>query len=129
MNLVILMGRLTRDPEYREGETPMAKYAIAVDRFKEGADFINCVCFGNTAKFADTYLHKGTKVAVIGRIQTGKYQNKEGKTVHTTDVVVSNHYFCESAGTRVETPAPPRPETPEGGFVDIPEYDSELPFR
>lgn len=128
LNKVVLIGRLTDKPDYRTGETTFAKYTLAVDRIKEGADFINCVCFGKTADFAGNYLKKGTKIAVEGHIQTGKYTNRDGKTVYTTDVVIDRHEFCESAN-RVETPTPPKPETPEGGFVNIPDDVSELPFR
>lgn len=102
MNKVILMGRLTKDPDVRN--TPdgklFAKYTLAVDRkfSKEDqkADFIQCVCWEKKAQFADQYLHKGTKVVVSGRIQTGKYTNKDGQTVYTTDVVVEDQEFAES---------------------------------
>lgn len=102
MNKVILMGRLTKDPDARN--TPdgklFAKYTLAVDRkfSKEDqkADFIQCVCWEKKAQFADQYLRKGTKVVVCGRIQTGKYTNKDGQTVYTTDVVVEDQEFAES---------------------------------
>ena len=96
MNKVILMGRLTRDPDirYSQGENSMAiaRYSLAVDRrFKRDgeatADFINCVAFGRSAEFAEKYLRKGIKIAVTGRIQTGSYTNKDGVKVYTTDVV------------------------------------------
>lgn len=105
MNKVTLMGRLTREPEVRhsqgENATAIARYSLAVDRrFKrEGeqtADFINCVAFGKSAEFAEKYLHKGTKIAVVGRIQTGSYTNKDGAKVYTTDVVVEEQEFAES---------------------------------
>ena len=105
MNQVVLMGRLTRDPEvrYSGGESSMAiaRYTLAVDRrFKRDgeptADFINCVSFGKTAEFAERYFRKGIKIAVNGRIQTGSYTNKEGVKVYTTEVVVENQEFCES---------------------------------
>ena len=105
MNQVILMGRLTRDPEvrYSGGESSMAiaRYTLAVDRrFKRDgeatADFINCVSFGKTAEFAERYFRKGIKIAVSGRIQTGSYTNKDGVKVYTTEVVVENQEFCES---------------------------------
>ena len=108
MNKVILMGRLTRDPEvrYSQGETPLAiaRYTLAVDRRQarsnngdeQTADFINCVAFGRTGEFAERYLRKGTKIAVTGRIQTGSYTNKDGVRVYTTEVVVDEHEFCES---------------------------------
>lgn len=106
MNKVILMGRLTRDPEvrYSQGEnaTAVARYTLAVDRRfnrnndEQTADFINCVAFGRSGEFAEKYLHKGTKIAVTGRIQTGSYTNKDGVKVYTTDVVVEDHEFAES---------------------------------
>ena len=105
MNKVILMGRLTRNPEVRygagENSTAVARYTIAVDRrFKrdgeQSADFIGCVAFGRNAEFAEKYLRKGTKVVVSGRLQTGKYTNKDGQTVYTTDVVIDDQEFAES---------------------------------
>ena len=106
MNKVILMGRLTRDPDirYSQGENSqaIARYTLAVDRRfrKEGseqtADFIGCVAFGRQAEFAEKYLHQGTKIAITGRIQTGSYTNKEGQKVYTTDVVVEEQEFAES---------------------------------
>lgn len=94
MNKVFLIGRLTKDPEARETVT---RYTVAVDRYKEGADFINCVAFGNQAEFAEKYLHKGIKIAIEGHIQTGSYE-KDGKKVYTTNVVVDRHEFCEKKG-------------------------------
>ena len=107
MNKVILMGRLTRDPDirYSQGENAMAiaRYTLAVDRRgrKDGssdqtADFISCVSFGKIAEFAERYLHQGTKIVAEGRIQTGSYTNKDGQKVYTTDVVVENCEFAES---------------------------------
>ena len=104
MNKVILMGRLTRDPEvkYTQGENAMAiaRYTLAVDRrFKrEGeaaADFISCVAFGRAGEFAEKYFRQGLKVIVCGRIQTGSYTNREGKKVYTTDVVIEEQDFAE----------------------------------
>lgn len=98
MNKVILIGRLTKDPEVRTGgQTDVVRYVLAVDRqgqTKE-ADFISCVTFGHGAEFAQKYLQKGMKIAVDGHIRTGSYDNKEGRKVYTTDVVVENHEFCE----------------------------------
>ena len=142
MNKVILMGRLTRDPEvrYSQGEqaTAVARYTIAVDRrFKrEGdqtADFINCVAFGRQAEFAEKYLHKGTKIALTGRIQTGSYTNREGNRVYTTDVIVEDQEFAESKSTSEQhTGTQPAPEpTPSNvdGFINIPDgLEDELPF-
>ena len=111
MNKVILMGRLTRDPDVRysagsgDQQQAYARYTLAVDRRArrdnndpnaQTADFISCVAFGRSAQFAEQYLRKGTKIAVTGRIQTGKYTNREGQTVYTTDVVVEDQEFAES---------------------------------
>ena len=111
MNKVILMGRLTRDPDVRyapgDNATAYARYTLAVDRRftrrdeannGQTADFIGCVAFGKGAEFAEKYLHQGTKVAVTGRIQTGSYTNREGQKVYTTDVVVEDQEFAESKG-------------------------------
>lgn len=105
MNKVILMGRLTRDPEVRysagENSLAIARYTLAVDRrFKRdgeaSADFISCVSFGRTAEFAEKYFRQGLKIAVTGRIQTGSYTNREGQKVYTTEVVVEEQEFAES---------------------------------
>lgn len=106
MNKVILMGRLTRDPDirYTQGDNSMAiaRYTLAVDRRRSNADgqreadFISCVAFGRQAEFAERYLHQGTKIAATGRIQTGSYTNKDGQKVYTTDVVIEEQEFAES---------------------------------
>ena len=105
MNKVILMGRLTRDPEVRysagENSLAIARYTLAVDRRfrRDGeatADFINCVSFGKTAEFAEKYYRQGLKIVVSGRIQTGSYTNREGQKVYTTEVVVEETYFADS---------------------------------
>lgn len=122
MNKVILIGRLTRDPEDHD---TFCKYTIAVDRYKEGADFINCIAFGKSADFANNYLSKGTKVAVTGRIQTGSYKNKEGQTVYTTDVVIETQEFCESKKQEQKESG-----QAEGGFVSPEEFlkaEKDLP--
>ena len=142
MNKVILMGRLTKDPEVRysqgENSSAVARYTLAVDRkFKqEGqptADFINCVAFGRSAEFTEKYLRQGTKIAVTGRIQTGSYTNKEGVKVYTTDVVVEEQEFAESKTTQgtSEQPAPqPTPSSFPDGFMGIDyEIQEELPFN
>ncbi|MCU6761766.1 Helix-destabilizing protein [uncultured Roseburia sp.] len=145
MNKVILMGRLTRDPEvrYSQGEqsTAVARYTIAVDRrFKrdsdtQTADFIGCVAFGRQGEFAEKYFRKGTKIAITGRIQTGSYTNKDGQRVYTTDVVVEEQEFAESKAASAENsfqPADrPSPNNAIGdGFMNIPDgIDEELPFN
>ena len=140
MNKVILMGRLTADPEvkYSAGEnaTAIGRYTLAVDRRfkKEGdatADFIRCVTFGKSAEFAMNYLHKGTKIAVEGRIQTGSYTNKDGQKVFTTDVIVENQEFAESknASGGGTTTTQNSNASVDDGFMNIPEgLDDELPF-
>lgn len=138
MNKVILMGRLTRDPEvrYSTGDKPLAiaRYSLAVDRrFKkdgeQSADFINCVCFGKAGEFTEKYFKQGLRVTVCGRIQTGSYTNKEGVKVYTTEVVVEEQEFAESKKSSEDNQAPP--SGPSGnGFVNIPDgLDDELPFN
>ena len=149
MNKVILMGRLTRDPEvrYSQGDNAMAiaRYTLAVDRRfsrnngddQQSADFIGCVAFGRAGEFAEKYFRKGTKIAVTGRIQTGSYTNRDGVKVYTTDVVVEEQEFAESknssgndggfAGNANRTP---EPMGAGDGFMNIPDgLDEELPFN
>ena len=140
MNKVILMGRLTRDPEvrYAQGENAMAiaRFALAVDRKRQNstdgqtADFINIVAFGRLGEFAEKYLHKGTKVALTGRIQTGSYTNKDGVKVYTTDIVAEEMEFAESKNSAEGGSRPtPAPESGDG-FMNIPDgIDEELPFN
>ena len=139
MNKVILMGRLTRDPEvrYTQGDNAMAiaRYSLAVDRrFKRDgepdADFINCVAFGKSGEFAEKYLKKGTKVAVVGRIQTGSYTNKDGQKVYTTDVVVEEQEFAESKNSGSSDNNQSVPTNKNTDFMSIPDgIDEELPFN
>lgn len=105
MNKVILIGRLVADPEFMttQGGTAVARYRIAVDRQykKEGqptADFISCVAFAHNGEFAQRYLHKGMRIAIEGRIQTGSYDAQDGSKRYTTDIIVEHHEFCESKG-------------------------------
>ena len=136
MNSVQLIGRLTRDPEirYTDGGASIARFGLAVDRrFKQengaDADFINIVSFGKTAEFIEKYFHKGMKIALNGRIQTGSYTDKDGKKVYTTDIVAENVEFCESKGnsTNNDAPAP----ASDGDFMSVPDGidDGELPFN
>ena len=145
MNKVILMGRLTRDPEvrYSQGEisTAVARFSLAVDRrFKrqgddQTADFINCVTFGKTAEFAERYLKQGTKVVGCGRIQTGSYTNKDGQRVYTTDVVLEEVEFAESKNasqqnTGFQGTDRPQPSQAADGFMNIDDgLDDGLPFN
>lgn len=140
MNEVQLIGRLTKDPERIAAQSTMCRFTLAVDRRSKdgGADFIPCKVFGKTADFVLNYLQKGRKVAVIGRIQTGSYTNKDGATIYTTDVVANSVEFCDSkpaegnaepARTKTAVPRRTRPEDPLDGFLSIPEgIDEELPF-
>ncbi len=157
MNKVILMGRLTRNPEvrYTQGERQMAiaRYTLAVDRRGRGnagageqtADFIQCVAFDRSGEFAEKYFHQGTKIVVTGRLQTGSYTNKDGQRVYTTDVVVEDQEFAESkaasanAGnykpaasqSRAAAPQPDNQGTYATGFMNIPDgvEDDGLPFN
>lgn len=154
MNKVILMGRLTRDPEvrYSAGNNSMAvaRYTLAVDRRfrrdgENNADFIGCVAFGKSAEFAEKYLRQGTKIIVTGRIQTGSYTNRDGQKVYTTGVVVEDQEFAESKAAASESgmmrqsaPSPmaasPMPSPAQAssadGFMNIPDgIDEELPFN
>ncbi len=155
MNKVILVGRLTRDPEVRysagEGSMAIARYSLAVDRRgrrdnnaggdQPTADFINIVAFGRDGEFAEKYLRKGMRILVEGHIQTGSYTNKEGQKVYTTDVVVERHEFVESKGSgQGAGGADPFVPSSSGsssdqqdsgdGFMNIPDgIDEELPFN
>lgn len=139
MNKVILMGRLVRDPEVRysqgENQTAIARYTLAVDRkFKrdgeQNADFINCIAFGKNGEFAEKYLHKGIKILVEGRIQTGSYTNKDGQKVYTTDIVVESCEFAESKNASQQNTQERPQQTDSDGFMNIPDgIDEELPFN
>ena len=140
MNKVILIGRLTRDPEIRymqnESAIAIARYSLAVPRKiktdGQECDFINCVAFGKSAEFAEKYLAKGTNIAVVGRIQTGSYTDKDGRKVYTTDVIVEEHEFCESKGASGQNESRQQytQQTSGDGFMNIPYgIDEELPFN
>ena len=143
MNKVILMGRLTRDPDvrYSQGDSPMAiaRYTLAVDRRfrrdndQQTADFISCVAFGRNGEFAEKYLHQGTKIVAEGRIQTGSYTNQNGEKIYTNDCFVESHDFAENKSQSPQTqetdtrPVPP----PEPSFMDVPDLggmEDEFPF-
>ena len=156
MNKVILMGRLTRDPDIRysagENSTAVARYTLAVDRRfrrdgEQTADFISCVAFGRTAEFAEKYFHQGIRIVISGRIQTGSYTNRDGVKVYTTDVVVEEQEFAESKSASAENsggfgggyrqsqaaapaPAPAAASASADGFMNSPDgIDEELPFN
>lgn len=146
MNNVILMGRLTRDPDvrYSQNDTSMAiaRYTLAVDRRGrrqdgegQSADFIGCIAFGKSAEFAEKYLRQGTKIVISGRIQTGSYTNREGQKVYTTDVVIEEQEFAESKATNEQYAghasyqAWPQ-KTGDDGFMPAPDdLDEDLPFN
>ena len=142
MNKVILMGRLTRDPEVRytsvENSLAITRYTLAVDKKikRDGeatADFISCVAFGRSAEFAEKYFRKGTKIAIAGRIQTGSYTNRDGQKVYTTEVVVEEQEFAESknsgSGSSQQNAPQPSPDVGTEGFMNIPDgIEEELPF-
>lgn len=148
MNNVVLMGRLTRDPEvrYTQGDNPVAiaRYTLAVDRRvkaadgQQTADFINIISFGKTAESAEKMLHKGMKICIDGRIQSGSYTNKDGQKVYTTEVLAEHFEFCEKkednsardayyADQAKQYAGGAKPQS--DGFMNIPEgIDEELPF-
>ena len=150
MNKVILMGRLTRDPEVRysagENALAIARYTLAVDRRfrRDGeatADFISCVSFGRTAEFAEKYYRQGLKIVVSGRIQTGSYTNRDGQKVYTTDIVVDDQEFADSKnasggneggyGNSYQQSRPAPSSAIGDGFMNIPDgvEDEGLPFN
>ena len=142
MNKVILMGRLTRDPEVSSSTsgTTVARYSIAVDRkFKrEGdpdADFFNCTSFGKQAEFVERYLHKGTKVVVVGRVQNDNYTNKEGQKVYSVRIMVEEIEFAESKNASSDGGSYNSGSSSQGSngggndFMNIPDgLVEELPF-
>jgi single-strand DNA-binding protein len=148
MNKVILMGRLTRDPEVRysagDNQMAIARYTLAVDRrfnrnnSEQTADFIPCVAFGKAGEFAEKYFRKGMKIAVTGRIQTGSYTNKEGQKVYTTEVVIEEQEFAESKNASSgavggfgsgSMPEAPNNQDVSDDFMNVPDgIDEELPF-
>lgn len=135
MNKVILMGRLTSDPEirYTQNKLAIARYTLAVDRkghTENTADFIRCVAFDHAAEFAEKYFKQGTKIIITGRIQTGSYTNKDGQKVYITEVVTEEQEFAESKSAN----KPKQQETPSAnlnGFMNIPDgvEDEDLPFN
>lgn len=141
MNKVILIGRLIKDPDIRMGtnNTTIARYTLAVNRKyhknnEPTADFIGCVALGKNGEFAEKYLHKGIKIAVTGRIQTGSYTNRDGQRVYTTDILIEEQEFAESKKNQSEEQSQPPVPSPEQGaddFMSVPAFteDDELPFN
>ena len=146
MNKVMLMGRLTKDPDirYSQGERQMeiARYTLAVDRRRSAnsdnaADFIPCVSFDRQAEIAEKYFHKGTKIAILGHLQTGSYTDKDGKRVFTMEVMIESQEFAESKAAnqqrmdsrQPESASPQDPQSADPGFTDYTGNDEGLPFN
>lgn len=158
MNKVELMGRLTRDPDIRYSQSTqadgsqlgIARFTLAVDRRfrrrdggdnQQQADFISCTAFGRQAEFAEKYLHQGTKIVLVGRIQTGSYTNKDGQKVYTTEVIAEEIEFAESkaaasrnggeaGGYQPQNAAPSPQDADPAGFMNIPGgIENDLPFK
>ena len=137
MNRVILMGRLTKNPEIKyagkENDMAVARYTLAVNRRykREGeqeADFISCVTFGKSAEFAQKYLRKGIRIVVSGRISTGNYKDKDGKTIYTTDVIVEEHEFAQNKESNPSSETEKEAVNDSDGFMNVPD-DEEIPFQ
>ena len=135
MNKVILMGRLTKNPEIKyagkDNDMAVARYTLAVNRRykcdgEQEADFISCVTFGKSAEFAQKYLYKGMRIVIGGRISTGSYKDKDGKTIYTTDVIVEEHEFAQNKDSGAEANLSRTEKTDKDGFMEVP--DGELPF-
>ena len=136
MNKVILMGRLTKAPEIKylqdDNKTAMARYTLAVDRRygkdrEREADFISCVTFGKSAEFAQKYLYKGMRIVIGGRISTGSYKDKDGKTIYTTDVIVEEHEFAQNKDNGAGADSSETQKTDKDGFMEASE--GEIPFN
>lgn len=123
MNLIVISGRLTKDVELRQsGETAIARFSVAVDRMKEGADFFNCVAFNKAGETISKYMAKGSKIVIQGHVQTGNYE-KDGHKVYTNDVIVDRFEFGSYKEKTEEAKA-------DDGFINIPEgIDEDLPFN
>lgn len=133
MNVVVLMGRLTKDPEvrYTQSGKGVASFTLAVDRFGDGADFIRCQAWENQAAFCQKYLHKGSKVTLMGMIRTGSYDDRDGKKVYTTDVIANRIEFAESKKAESESGEPDQKSTPKAdddGFMPTDGFEG-LPFN
>lgn len=139
MNKTIIMGRLTKDPDVRYTQTDkpncIARYTLAVDRrYKKDsdqtADFIPCVAMGKNGEFAEKYFHKGTKINVVGHLQSGSYTNKDGVKVYTLDVFVEEQEFAESKNASASAAQTSNSPITVDGFVNLPDTDlEELPFK
>lgn len=131
MNKVILIGRLTRDPEIRTSQDGklVARYTLAVNKADNKADFVRCVTFGKNAEFVEKYLRKAVKILIDGRLQTGSYTDRDGRKVYTTDVIVERHEFVESKEAAERNEDTFNQQMAADGFMNIPDgVDEELPF-
>ena len=137
MNKVILMGRLTKNPEIKyagkDNDMAVARYTLAVNRRykrdgEQEADFISCVTFGKSAEFAQKYLRKGMRIVIGGRISTGNYKDKDGKKVYTTDVIVEEHEFAQNKESNLSSEREKETGTNPDGFMNVPD-DDEIPFQ
>ena len=132
MNVWIGVGRLTADPEIRvasETQKTIARFSVAINRNKKDADFINCVAFDKTAELLEKYFHKGDRIGIQGRIQTGSYKNRDGQTVRTTEVMVSSIEFLHDKKAEAEPARTSYTEPVQQSFVDLGEVDDDdLPF-
>ena len=135
MNRVILMGRLTKNPEIKyagkDNDMAVARYTLAVNRRykrdgEQEADFISCITFSKSAEFAQKYLHKGMRIAIGGRISTGSYKDKDGKTIYTTDVIVEEHEFAQNKDGSGGEDSSEISKTDKDGFMEV--QDGEIPF-
>ena len=135
MNKVILMGRLTKNPEIKyagkDNDMAVARYTLAVNRRykrdgEQEADFISCVTFGKSAEFAQKYLRKGIRIVIGGRISTGSYKDKDGKTIYTTDVIVEEHEFAQNKDGSGGEDLSETPKTDKDGFMEV--QDGEISF-
>ena len=135
MNRVILMGRLTKNPEIKyagkDNDMAVARYTLAVNRRykrdgEQEADFISCVTFGKSAEFAQKYLCKGIRIVIGGRISTGSYKDKDGKTIYTTDVIVEEHEFAQNKDGSGGEDLSETSKTDKDGFMEV--QDGEIPF-
>ena len=135
MNKVILMGRLTKKPEIKyagkDNDMAVARYTLAVNRRykrdgEQEADFISCVTFGKSAEFAQKYLYKGMRIVIGGRISTGSYKDKDGKTIYITDVIVEEHEFAQNKENGAGADLSEKPKIDKDGFMEAP--DGEIQF-
>ena len=135
MNRVILMGRLTKNPEIKyagkDNDMAVARYTLAVNRRykrdgEQETDFISCVTFGKSAEFAQKYLRKGIRIVIGGRISTGSYKDKDGKTIYTTDVIVEEHEFAQNKDGSGGEDLSETSKTDKDGFMEV--QDGEIPF-